>query len=676
MHVTTPAVATTKPGDTSTARLIQPAIFLSVFAVYLLSTPRTVVLEDDGLFVLAAYFNGIAHSPGYPLFTFLGHLATCLPIGSVAFRVHALSAFFGAAAVMVLYRVALMLFDNRVFAVAAAFCLGVSKTFWSQAIIAEVYTLNAFIYLIMLWGAIQYTKSAVVPSHRFLYAMFFVYGLGLSNHWPLIILSTPSLLAVLWPRIKTVLRSLLPGFACLALGLSPYVWMVVRSQMDPMISFYGPLNSWDDIWFMISRQGYAGADHQAGATHLDKLLFCVYALKESAIQFGPLGGILASIGFIRQWIRWRINVCIGLLLGYLGSTMLLAGLLNFNFMPLYQYIFKVYPLIAYSILAIWTALGLHEATLYLKTQCRISITQPAVDFIFTAFIIMMGLVSNLPYNYRVHDRLGENYALTVLATLEKDAIFFTFGDLDTGTLGYYNLVEKVRPDVTLYNVRGLVFSNRLENPIYYDPGSSHKTLSDFIASQQRPIYFVSSLPEIYGVRDYGLYLRLDKSLGKGRNMIMENARIKAFAENLQSLEKLYDTWESMFHKSIISDYCRIATHLYFFDDPVKRRKELFKVCRGYYGLTTAANVLLTKAEPDMEFIASLLDRAELLRNEAKNREDFARYTFIKAMMLEKQGELESALKYYKKGTEEWPDEKNPAYEQLKRLREKMGGIDK
>ena len=38
------------------------------FALYLASTPRTVMLEDDGLFIsAAAHVAGVPHPPGYPL---------------------------------------------------------------------------------------------------------------------------------------------------------------------------------------------------------------------------------------------------------------------------------------------------------------------------------------------------------------------------------------------------------------------------------------------------------------------------------------------------------------------------------------------------------------------------------------------------------------------------------
>src|SRR5437879_525351 len=47
-----------------------------LFTLYALTAPRTVALEDDGLFVLSSYFLGVEHPPGYPLFTLIGHLFT------------------------------------------------------------------------------------------------------------------------------------------------------------------------------------------------------------------------------------------------------------------------------------------------------------------------------------------------------------------------------------------------------------------------------------------------------------------------------------------------------------------------------------------------------------------------------------------------------------------------
>ena len=116
----------------------------SLFVLYAATSPSSIALEDDGLFVLSSYFLGIEHPPGYPLFTILGSLATLVPIGSVAYRVHLLSALFGALSCAALWLCARQLLQKGWPAYLAAFGLGFSRTFWSQAIIAEVYTLNTF----------------------------------------------------------------------------------------------------------------------------------------------------------------------------------------------------------------------------------------------------------------------------------------------------------------------------------------------------------------------------------------------------------------------------------------------------------------------------------------------------------------------------------------------------
>ena len=56
-------------------------------------------LEDSGLFISVAHEPGIAHPPGYPLYIMLAHLFTWIPLGSIAERVHALSAIAGISSV-------------------------------------------------------------------------------------------------------------------------------------------------------------------------------------------------------------------------------------------------------------------------------------------------------------------------------------------------------------------------------------------------------------------------------------------------------------------------------------------------------------------------------------------------------------------------------------------------
>src|SRR5881296_1793598 len=115
-------------------------VFVALFGLYAYSAPRTVTLEDDGLFILSSYFLGIEHPPGYPLHTLLGKLFTYLPVGSVAYRVHLLSGVLGGLSCAALWMCARVLIPERLPAYVVALGLGFSSVFWSQAIIAEVYT--------------------------------------------------------------------------------------------------------------------------------------------------------------------------------------------------------------------------------------------------------------------------------------------------------------------------------------------------------------------------------------------------------------------------------------------------------------------------------------------------------------------------------------------------------
>ncbi|MGQ4807368.1 hypothetical protein NKDENANG_00716 [Candidatus Entotheonellaceae bacterium PAL068K] len=52
------------------------AVSFLLVATYALTTPPSVALEDDGLFIMTGYLNGIAHPPGYLLHTALNYVFT------------------------------------------------------------------------------------------------------------------------------------------------------------------------------------------------------------------------------------------------------------------------------------------------------------------------------------------------------------------------------------------------------------------------------------------------------------------------------------------------------------------------------------------------------------------------------------------------------------------------
>jgi hypothetical protein len=84
--------AQTKPRvDVAAASLWWPAGIVLVVAlvVYLRTCARTVTLVDSSEMILVRASLGVAHPPGFPAYTMIGHLFSLVPVGSVALRLAA-----------------------------------------------------------------------------------------------------------------------------------------------------------------------------------------------------------------------------------------------------------------------------------------------------------------------------------------------------------------------------------------------------------------------------------------------------------------------------------------------------------------------------------------------------------------------------------------------------------
>ena len=334
---------------------------LGPLALYVSTLPRTVVPEDDSLFLMAGVHLGVAHPPGYPLYTLIVHLFTRWPFGDPAFLGHLSSAVLGALACGGVYACARLLRASPVPALTAAWLFGVSEQFWSQAIIAEVYTLNALLffaaYALVLLGARDPRRGWP------LWCAAVAWGAGLANHWPLMVLATPGLVLALLPAWRAVLPRLprLLGAALVTAAL-PYAWMVWLSQQAPLVSFYGAIDTWSDFWFYIGRQGYSGVDVSPSAGWSDRCRVPGVVRGRPRAADDP-----ARIRPRARWAsgRWpggggraAVAAAGSGVVALLGNSVVLIVLLGFDFDVLWVAVFRPYPLIGYGVVALWLAAGM------------------------------------------------------------------------------------------------------------------------------------------------------------------------------------------------------------------------------------------------------------------------------------------------------------------------------
>ena len=479
------------------------AAVLGPFAVYALTASADVLLEDDGLFILAGAHLGVAHPPGYPLHTLLVYLFTQLPFGTPAFLAHLSSAAAGALACGGVHLCARLFGCARLPALAAAWLFGLSEHFWSQAITTEVYALNALfffaLYALLLRGARQPQLPWIWP------AAALVFGLSLANHWPLMLLAAPGLALTVLPVRRLLLPRLplLAGLSLLAAAL-PYLHMVRRSRQDPPVSFAGAIDSWSDFLFYVGRKGYAAVDVSATAGWSDRLAFLQWFGNEMLWQLTLPGFALALCGVWalgRQGRRWEAASS---LVVFAAQSAGLIALLAFDYNPVRVAIFRCYSLVCYGLAAVYLAAGL-QFCLSRLARPRLRCAAAAAA---GAGLVFWSASSHWPVNDRSGDDFAARYAQAVFDQLPQDAALFVRNEVEIGPLGYYRLVENRRPDVTLFTGEALVFGNRLYPPSTPD-AEKRAAIRCFVTAAGRPVFFTNHAAEAwfpagFGERRHGL----------------------------------------------------------------------------------------------------------------------------------------------------------------------------
>ena len=643
--------------------------------LYVLTMPRTVVLEDDGLFLMAGAHLGVAHPPGYPLYTLIVYLFTLLPFGSVAFLGHLSSAALAALACGCVYLCARMLGASSIPALTATWLFAASEHFWSQAIITEVYTLNALfffgLYALLLYGVRQPHRSGVWI------AAAAVYGLSLANHWPLMVLSTPGLMLLVFPVWKTIYRKLplLLGVFLLSAAL-PYAWMVWRSNQDPLISFYGPIDTLKDFWIYFSRQGYIEVDTSSSAGWSDRFGFMRWLGNEFLWQLTLPGFALAVFGLIVLFLRRQIARLGSGLLVFLGNSIVLIALLGFDFDVWQVAVFRPYSLLCYGIAALWLGIGLQVVLDGLAERVSFKVARGPGFKIGAATLAGAAMAAwSVHEHWQVNDRadsdFAERYAEMVLDTLPQDAGLFVFGDA-TAPMGYYQFVEKRRPDVALYNLQGFVFGNRLYGP-FLPEGEKMEVLEQFTDSTDRTLFFsmdFDNFPDRQG-RLYGFLMEVVKDGEPGTTELKRHPRGEEYFTYLVNQQPI-DRWERVRRNKLLSDYGRYLGLIELSGDPVflDQTQELFRLAEGSYTcLLGIASILIEMGNSaHWEQASAWLAKAETVKHEALTKKTLARLYYLKGSFSQKQGQKAAAVAFFGKSRDIYPHPENKAIKALEKYR--------
>ena len=545
-------------------------VFFSAFLLYTLTAPRSVTLEDDGLFLMNLEHWGVCHPPGYPLYSLLGssfyHLMPDFIVP--ALRGHLFSGFCAAVAAAAVYAIVIQLVRSRLIGVIAGCALAASDVFWSQAIIAEVYTLNAMMYFIVMAMCLRYAgadaREAAGRPHLYLYcAIAFVYGLGLSNHWPLLGLGSIGLLMMVIAQWRNLIARIPFGAVCLCLGLLPYTFLVWRSQTDAALNFYGALDSLEQMRFYVTRGGYSGVDNQSGVGLEEKLAFVRFLSGQFLWQFTPLGLALAVAGFVAM-LRSRVHswLACSLFVSWFMAGPLLIHLIDFQNEFIWFSAFRVYHLLSYGITAIWMAYGLAWLVDLLRARRPQFRLWPQAGVGLGAVVIAATLAAHWHRNDRSDYFWARDLAMYKLGSVEPGTHLFTFDDLDL-PVGYLSYVEYVRPDVTVYNDQALVFGNRPYSPFLPD-GQKKLVLQKFAEEFNAPIYYHPNRIELFGGptqgSDFlGFWRRVNRESTDNR-VVLSDSLLLWLENALDSSPTISDRWTRQQNYGLIATLTSAVAH--------------------------------------------------------------------------------------------------------------------
>jgi hypothetical protein len=480
----------------ATADLTYPGIvFIVSMLLYSWTLAPTVTLVDSGELIVAAHCLGVAHPPGFPLYIVLAHVASLVPVGNIARRVHFASALFAglAAAVVTLVIAELLIAQSYVetkrktkremkgdyakkfsapasssfLALAPALTGGLliafSRTLWSYATVAEVYTLNTILIAIIFWLMARWRRKILedkraIGQHQLIYVAAGVFGLALGVHHVTIGLMLPALALLVWatqgPKFFASRRLFYAAGAAFAMLVIVYSYLPIAASRSPIINWGNP-RSIQAIWAHITGKQYQvflSFDSKIIGQQLiefGKLLF-----REFGPWWFPIVPGLTVAGFVRLFKSDRVTFWF---LGLLVITDLAYGV---------GYVIAedkdAYYLPAFIAFAIAAAFGLRWLLCLSVFQRKSLTTLPLITVALVGIVPTVALASNWPFNNRRHYYIAHDYLENILGSTEAGSLLLTLDWQVASPMFYAREIEHLRPDVKIVDV------NLLRRSWYFD----------------------------------------------------------------------------------------------------------------------------------------------------------------------------------------------------------------
>ncbi len=453
-----------------TAHIRGPVVGCALFALYALTSARTVGWEDSSFFQLCHAVLGVPHGPGFPLYVLMGRVWSLSFGQAVAWAGNLFSALAMAASGVLILELILALAARvgraagtsrpDAWSVAAAMGVvlgwGTLHAVWQQAVRTEVYPLTL---CCLLLSALCMVRSRDLSPHgsieraqaaRYVLAGAWCWGLAMAIH-PLIAVAAgiPWLLYGLWPWRRRPIVSLMLVLCALA-PMSLYLFPLIRGRIPGawVWGSFADLSSTLD--YFLRRTAWAAVQAKDGGW-VENLRGWWHALP----ALWPVGLWLPALVAL-YWLRTQRA-----LWGAIAATVVLV-LWAAPYNPLNLDLIG-YFLPCLAMLAVAVGVFVVRAVAYVRARMPGIGARSRVAFGFVSIGLVLGWptagVIASRHSFGLSHGAGELVRALALS-LPRNAVVIASGDNLLGALTYAQTVEKVRPDLIV------VASGALRHPFY------------------------------------------------------------------------------------------------------------------------------------------------------------------------------------------------------------------
>ncbi|KPL00833.1 MAG: hypothetical protein AMJ91_03130 [candidate division Zixibacteria bacterium SM23_73_3] len=348
-----------------------------------------------------------------------------------------------------------------------------STSFWLQTIRAEVYTLNIFftlllIFLMIKWG--QFKES--VLGFKTLLLFSFILGLSLTNHPLLIITLAPAFMLFFFSAqpggrltidFKLLLqpKRLILLAVFIILGISVYFYLPIRSSLSPAIN-WGKPDTWTSFFSYLFRTSQPSVSPSGVSfPYLNRLWFNLsFPVAQFGLAFFWLG-VVGAISLFKSCRRVFLFTFSIFILNVLTATWAVDfSLRNYDLLG--------YLLPLLSVFTIWFALGLETVLSWIFKEARIihansnsetyKVVSYTVGYVLFAIVLLLPLFQVWKNLHQCNKRSQDgaySYAHQILSSVKKDALILVGDDNTLTPLWYLNLSCGMRPDVKIVSISAL-----------------------------------------------------------------------------------------------------------------------------------------------------------------------------------------------------------------------------